>query len=125
MIIGIGTDIIEIDRVVKAAKNEHFLDKYYTVEERKIFEKKMSCVAGNFAVKESVAKMLGTGFVGISPKDIEVLRDDKGKPYVNMYNNAKKMAEEKGIDVIHVSISDNKECAIAYVIGESSVKKLC
>ena len=85
----------------------------------------MSSVAGNFAVKESVAKMLGTGFVGISPKDIEVLRDDKGKPYVNMYNNAKKMAEEKGIDVIHVSISDNKECAIAYVIGESSVKKLC
>lgn len=118
MIIGIGTDIIEIDRVIKASEKGHFLEKYYTENEQKIFNKKKNSVAGNFAVKEAVVKMLGTGFAGVSPKDIEVLRDDKGKPYVNLYNNAERIARELNIDVIHVSMSDNKDCAIAYVIGE-------
>lgn len=122
MIIGIGTDIIEIDRVLKACENKRFLDKYFTHDEILIFQKKKNSVAGNFAVKESVAKMLGTGFNGFTVKDIEVLRDEKGKPYVNLYKGASIKAKELGIDVIHVSISDNNTCAIAYVIGEKLEK---
>lgn len=118
MIVGIGTDIIEIDRVLKASENSRFLNKYFTEEEILLFQKKKKSVAGNFAVKESVAKMLGTGVSGFSLKDIEVLRDKKGKPYVNLYNNARNIAREQEIDVIHVSMSDNDTCAIAYVIGE-------
>ena len=119
MIIGIGTDIIEIDRVVKAAKNEHFLDKYYTVEERKIFEKKMSSVAGNFAVKEAVSKMFGTGFRGIKLNEIEVLRDPLGKPYVNLYGAAKELAKQLQLRQLHVSITNTREFASAFVVGES------
>ena len=122
MIVGIGTDIIEIDRVLKASENSSFLSKYFTEEEIILFQKKKKSVAGNFAVKESVAKMLGTGVSGFSLKDIEVLRDEKGKPYVNLYNNTSNMAKEQGIDVIHVSMSDTDSCAIAYVVGEKRDK---
>ena len=66
--------------------------------------------------------MLGTGFSGFSLKDIEVLRDEKGKPYVNLYNKARNMAKEQGIDVVHVSMSDTDSCAIAYVVGEKRDK---
>lgn len=122
MIVGIGTDIIEIDRVLKASENSSFLSKYFTEEEIILFKKKKKSVAGNFAVKESVAKMLGTGVSGFSLKDIEVLRDEKGKPYVNLYNKASNMAKEQEIDVVHVSMSDNDSCAIAYVVGEKRDK---
>ncbi len=122
MIVGIGTDIIETDRVLKASENSSFLSKYFTEEEIILFKKKKKSVAGNFAVKESVAKMLGTGVSGFSLKDIEVLRDEKGKPYVNLYNKASNMAKEQEIDVVHVSMSDNDSCAIAYVVGEKRDK---
>lgn len=122
MIVGIGTDIIEIDRVLKASENSSFLSKYFTEEEIILFQKKKKSVAGNFAVKESVAKMLGTGVSGFSLKDIEVLRDEKGKPYVNLYNKASNMAKEQEIDVVHVSMSDTDSCAIAYVVGEKRDK---
>lgn len=122
MIVGIGTDIIEIDRVLKASENSSFLSKYFTEEEIILFKKKKKSVAGNFAVKESVAKMLGTGVSGFSLKDIEVLRDEKGKPYVNLYNKASNMAKEQEIDVVHVSMSDTDSCAIAYVVGEKRDK---
>ena len=118
MIVGIGTDIIEIDRVLKACKNNRFLEKYFTEEEILIFQKKRKSIAGNFAVKESVAKMFGTGFNGFSLKDIEVLRDENGRPYVNLYNEARNIAKKQEIDVIHVSMSDNNSCSIAYVVGE-------
>lgn len=122
MIVGIGTDIIETDRVLKASENSSFLSKYFTEEEIILFKKKKKSVAGNFAVKESVAKMLGTGVSGFSLKDIEVLRDEKGKPYVNLYNKASSMAKEQEIDVVHVSMSDTDSCAIAYVVGEKRDK---
>ena len=122
MIVGIGTDIIEIDRVLKASENSRFLSKYFTEEEIILFQKKKKSVAGNFAVKESVAKMFGTGFNGFSLKDIEVLRDENGRPYVNLYNKARNMAKEQGIDVVHVSMSDTDSCAIAYVVGEKRDK---
>ena len=118
MIVGIGTDIIEIDRVLKACENKRFLEKYFTEEEILIFQKKRKSIAGNFAVKESVAKMFGTGFNGFSLKDIEVLRDENGRPYVNLYNEARNIAKKQEIDVIHVSMSDNNSCSIAYVVGE-------
>ena len=122
MIVGIGTDIIEIDRVLKACENNRFLEKYFTEEEILIFQKKRKSIAGNFAVKESVAKRFGTGFNGFSLKDIEVLRDENGRPYVNLYNEARNIAKKQEIDVIHVSMSDNNSCSIAYVVGEKRDK---
>ena len=118
MITGIGMDLIEISRVLKACEKESFLHKCYTQAELEIIEQDKIKAADNFAVKEAVAKMLGTGFTGISWIEIEVLRDSMGKPYVKLYGNALKLANTQGITTIHVSISNTKEYAGAFAVGE-------
>lgn len=119
MIIGIGNDIIEIERIKKALSNKTFFKKIYTEKEQKIFNgKNFHSLAGNFAAKESVSKALGTGFSGFSPIDIEILRYDNGKPYVKLYNNAKKTAENLNIKKIHLSISHCLKYAQATAVAE-------
>lgn len=122
MIFGIGVDIIEIDRVREAVeRNEEFLNKFFTRNEIDFFRsRKMrpQHIAGNFAVKEAVAKSLGTGFRGFSLIDIEVLRNDLGMPVVVLHNNIKSYVENIGCYKLHASISHNKSDAVAYVILE-------
>ena len=118
MIIGIGTDIIEIDRVRKACDKQAFLTRYFTVAEIEMLSDNIQSIASNFAVKESVAKAFGTGVRGFELVDIEVLRDDMGKPYVNLYGAARELSESLKIKRIHTSISNIKDYAIAYVIAE-------
>ncbi len=118
MIKGIGVDIIEISRVKKAVDNDSFLKKYFTDNEIKFFATEYmnyNSLAGNFASKEAVVKALGTGFNKITPKDIEILRDEAGKPYVLLYGNADKKLKELGVKEILVSISHDKDKAISYV----------
>ncbi|WP_105615014.1 holo-ACP synthase [Vallitalea okinawensis] len=126
MIKGIGTDIIEIDRVKEAVeKNQRFLTKHFTEDERDLFEKRSfnpSTIAANFATKEAVSKALGTGFRSFSLLDIEVLRDRLGKPYVNLYNQAKTLKNELSIDHIHVTISHNRKDVVAFVVAEEVIR---
>lgn len=119
MIFGVGTDIIEIERVVKACSKEAFLLKYFTAKEISIISLDRRKSADNFAVKEAVSKMFGTGFRSIKPIEIEVLRDDLGKPYVNLYGRTLEIAKEQRIHRIHVSISNTKKYASAFVVGET------
>ncbi len=118
MIYGVGTDLIEIKRIEKACSKQTFLFRAFTEEERRQSEGNISKLAGNFAVKEAVSKAFGTGFRGIELNEIEVLRDEIGKPYVKLYNNAKRVAIERNIIQIHVSISNTKEQALAFVVME-------
>ncbi len=121
MIKGLGTDIIEIKRIKTACGKEGFVERYFTKEEQRFFDARKHVeipVAGNFAVKESVAKVLGTGFRQFGLKDIEVLRDDLGKPYVNLYGQALERAKSLGIVSIHVSISNGKDYVTAVAVGE-------
>ena len=97
MIIGIGTDLIEIERIKKACVKEAFLLRSFTLEERRCIEGRPERAAGNFAVKEAVSKVMGTGFRGMGLNEIEVLRDDLGKPYINLYGRARQKAEAMGI----------------------------
>ncbi len=120
MITGIGLDLIEISRVIKACEKENFLRRSFTQAEIDLFEYDRSKAADNFAVKEAVAKMFGTGFTGISLIEIEVLREANGKPYVNLYGKAQELAKAQGITAIHVSISNTKDYASAFVIGEKA-----
>lgn len=119
MIVGVGTDMIEISRVKRAYENPSFREKYFTVLEQNVIGESFSRAAGNFAVKEAVSKVFGTGFSGFMPIDIEVLRDEKGKPFVTLYGGAKEIAEQMEVANLQVSISNTKEFAIAYAIGES------
>lgn len=122
MLTGVGCDIIEIERMKKACEKEAFLLRVFTEEERRQADGRPSVLAGTFAVKEAVAKVLGTGFRSFMPIDVEVLRDDLGKPYVNLYGGAKRLAQEKDIRRIEVSISDTAEYAMAFAVGEGEEK---
>lgn len=119
MIFGIGCDIIEIARIANADKR--FLEKHFTENERELFLKKNNApqtVAVNFAAKEAFSKALGTGFRGFSLSEIEVLRDDLGKPYINAYGKAKEILDNLEIGNIFVSLSHSKELAMGYVVLE-------
>lgn len=118
MIIGIGTDMIEIQRVVKACEKEAFLLRVFSEAEQKLIEQDKKKAADNFSVKEAIVKMFGTGFRKVKPVEIEVLRDALGKPYVQLYGNAECLAKEQKITHVHVSITNTKEFSSAFVIGE-------
>ena len=118
MIFGIGTDLIEVQRIERAIKRNRFLQIVYTSAEQQMIAGRASKAAGNFAVKEAVVKAFGTGFGKIKPKEIEVLREENGKPYVVCYGNAKEYLQKHNISKIHVSISNLKEYAQAFVVME-------
>lgn len=121
MIIGIGTDIIEIDRIEKAMeRTSGFIQKSFTSNEIEYFNSKgfkANIVAGNFAAKEAVSKALGTGFRGFGLKDIEILRDHLGKPIVQLSDKIYELIDTKSFNM-HVSISHSKDNAIAYAVME-------
>lgn len=121
MIVGIGNDIIEIDRMRKAIERDGFLSKYFTEKEIQLFVERhnnVSTIGGNFSVKEAVSKALGTGIRDFELKDIEVLRNDLGKPIVTLYKNAKQVSDSLKISHWHVSISHSKSAITAMAIGE-------
>ncbi|ELC8351099.1 holo-ACP synthase [Clostridium perfringens] len=126
MIIGIGVDIIEIERVRQAIQNnKNFLSKLFTEKEIDYFiSRKMNSevIAGNFAAKEAVSKALGTGIRGFSFKDIEILRNELGKPEVILHNGANlignKLVGNNNSLRVHLSISHNNSSAIAYSVLE-------
>ncbi|MBR0086084.1 MAG: holo-ACP synthase [Lachnospiraceae bacterium] len=118
MIIGIGTDLIETTRIKKAIGSKAFLIRCFTLKEIELIKGRESSAAGCFAAKEAVAKVFGTGFSGFRPNEIEVLRDKAGKPYVNLYGDAAKIAASLGISRIHISITDTKNHAAAFAVGE-------
>lgn len=119
MVVGTGIDVVEVRRVLKAIQKVSFLNKCYTVAEQELIEKRKSTAACNFAGKEAVAKAFGTGFAGFSPADIEILRKENGAPYVNLYGRAEEISKEKGITGLHISLSDTKDIAVAYVVAEN------
>ena len=115
MIIGIGTDIVEIERIKKACAKQAFLREYFSPNENEFFSAKKDCVqsvAANFAAKEAFVKALGTGFAdSVALKDIEVLRNPAGKPYI--------LFGREGWDKkIHVSLSHCGAYATAFVVIE-------
>ncbi len=123
MIYGIGTDIIEVERIRKVIERDiGFRDKIFTPGEIEYCETKKfkyQNYAARFSVKESFLKAIGTGWrFGIRFADIEVYHDELGKPFIRTYGKAKELMEELSISKIHVSLSHLKELATAIVILE-------
>ena len=118
MIAGIGTDLVEIYRIEEMILRGRHLSRIFTTTELAYAKDNATTLAGNFAVKEAVSKVFGTGFFGMEPYEIEVLRDKFGAPYVKLYGGARQLAKDKKIIKIHVSITNTKEFAQAFAIGE-------
>ncbi|NGX52299.1 MAG: Holo-[acyl-carrier-protein] synthase [Candidatus Anoxychlamydiales bacterium] len=116
---GIGTDIIEIERLrlVIKRKGQPFLEKIFTEVERKYcikFKDSTLHYAARFSAKEAIAKALGTGFgKDLSFLDIEITNDEKGKPLVNLSKAAEKRFNRPKI---LISISHTDTLAIAFVM---------
>ncbi|NFE94826.1 holo-ACP synthase [Clostridium botulinum] len=121
MIKGIGTDIVEIERIKKAIEsNPNFINRFFTEKEIEYFKLRKfnaNTISGNFAAKEAVSKALGSGFRGFGLMDIEVLRDELGKPIVNLSDKLYKMFNLDTYNIF-ISISHSNTDAIAYAIIE-------
>lgn len=123
MVKGIGVDLVNVKRIDRIYNKwgSRFLHKVFTLNEIIYSQGKSNIsqhLAGRFAAKEAVLKMLGTGLRGVSWQDIEVIIDDYGKPEVVLSGNAERMAKKLGITRIYISLSHEEEYAIAQVIGE-------
>ena len=123
MIFGIGNDIIELERLKQSLdKGEAFLKLVYAPNEIAYCEKqanKVAAYAARFAAKEAFLKALGTGWIGeMQLHDIEVTKDELGKPNLLLKNEVMVAVDEREIKNVHLSISHTKHFANAVVILE-------
>ena len=130
MIFGIGTDIAKVSRFEKWVKNPEMFMRFFNGKE--IAEKKNSQAlcehyAARFAAKEAFSKALGTGISAFELKDVFITNDKNGKPLLNVEGKARNLLQEKVCAFtgrsessysLHVSLSHEKEYAIAFVIIE-------
>lgn len=123
--IGIGTDILEIDRLEQSIRrsNGEIMKRVLTPAEQEVAAQKgravISYYAGRWCAKEAISKMLGTGIgKDCSFQDITILNDELGAPYVILSGAAKAKADSLGITKIHISISHEEHYCIATVLGE-------
>lgn len=121
-----GIDLIECARVgeVLERHGERFLERILTPAERAYIATKrepLPHIAGRFAAKEAILKVLGTGWRGqISWNDVEVLNDSAGQPLVALSGECARVAARRGIGRVIVSITHTKNYAAAAAIGLAS-----
>jgi holo-[acyl-carrier protein] synthase len=121
-IYGVGIDIIKVSRIKSSLKNKNFKKKIFSNNEIKIIEKKNNKISGyakKFASKEAFSKALGTGISGgMSFKEISVINDKKGRPYIELFGKTKLIVKQivKKKFKIFLSISDEKKYALAIVV---------
>jgi len=124
MIVGIGTDIVDIERVSRLLERykERFVRRVFTEAEEQYANRSVKPaerLAGRFAVKEAVMKAFGTGKSnGILWRDVETVRGRMGRPEVKLYGNAVKCLKLLNADTVHVSITHDGGKAVAFVIIE-------
>ena len=124
MIFGIGTDIVDINRIKSMDSLSAFANKILSENEIKVFSdleegKQATYLSKQFAGKEAISKAIGTGISrDIKFKEIEILRDERGRPIFNPVKNLKEILANLGITKTNVSLSDEKDYAIAFAILE-------
>ena len=121
MILGIGTDLFEVERMKKTIeKQPSFIDGIFTIGEINYcnqFKNKVERYAARYAAKEALLKALGTGWRdGITFLDIDIINDKLGKPEINLSGKAQEVANKLGVTAVHLSMSHTKELANAFVI---------
>jgi holo-[acyl-carrier protein] synthase len=112
-----GIDLVEVERVERAIKKQHFIDSVYTKAEQEYCEARgkgrAASYAARWAGKEAVLKALGTGLAGGSLTDIEIINDEAGAPHAVLSGKLLKRAEALGVLEISISLTHVKEYAAA------------
>ncbi|WP_019529959.1 holo-ACP synthase [Dasania marina] len=125
MIVGIGTDLVKIDRIEASYQRlgNKFAQRILTPQEFAQFEtatKPIALLAKRFAVKEAAGKALGTGIgQGVSWQDISITHNELGAPMLCFSGKAAEYAAARQVCGQHVSISDEDDIATAFVVLES------
>lgn len=121
MIFGIGTDIVKISRIAEGLERhgERFAEKILTDREMAEFRRcsgSAAFLAKRFAAKEAAVKAMGLGFRdGVSMRHISVDHDAFGKPMLSFSGRAREFCDQRGVGEAFVSLSDEKEMAVAFV----------
>ena len=122
MILGLGIDIVEVSRLEKWLNDKKLLERFFNKEELEyVFSKgdgAARSLAVRFAAKEAFGKALGIGLAGIELKDIAVVNDKTGRPFLKLSGTALQALKEKGGASIHLSLTHEKTTAAAVVIIE-------
>ncbi len=132
MIRGIGLDAVNIDRCKKWRDSPKLLSRFFHPDELEEARKKGSMeihsLAARFAAKEAFGKALGTGLIGFSLNEVAVLNDPRGKPELFLYGRAKEIYEKQGSGSVFVSLTHERDYAIAFVVIENNsyhIQKYC
>ena len=124
MIFGIGTDIVEIERIETMTSLDKFASKILSHNEKEFYDsltnkKQIVYISKQFAAKEAIAKAIGTGIRNDNHfKNIEILRDKNGAPIFNALNKLENIISDLGITKTHVSLADERDYAIAIAVLE-------
>ncbi|GGA75191.1 holo-[acyl-carrier-protein] synthase [Edaphobacter acidisoli] len=125
MVLGIGTDLIEIERIEAsiARFGDHFIERIFTPGEIAYCQRKKKhaaeSFAARFAAKEAGAKALGTGISrGIGWKEIEVRREPGERPTLHLAGRASERAQAMGVRSLQLSLTHSQTVAMAVVIAE-------
>jgi holo-[acyl-carrier protein] synthase len=122
MILGIGTDIVQVSRMQKWVSDSQMIQRFFNPAEwmeKGTDSAKCQHYAARFAAKEAFSKALGTGITGFSLQDVYITNDESGKPFLNVKDSAADVLKERcGECKLHVSLSHEKEYATAFVIIE-------
>jgi len=124
MIVGIGLDVTEVDRVRDSLERfgERFIARVLTPGEIAAMPaaNQAAFVAARFAAKEAASKALGTGFSeGVAQRDFEVVSKPSGAPVLVLHGKARERADAMGVDRMHLSLTHGRDIAAATVIFES------
>lgn len=115
----IGVDMIEIERIERAAARhgERFYRRFFTEQERAICQDQPRRLAARVAAKEAVAKAFGTGIGDMRWVEIEIVQDARGRPEVRLHGDAAKLAESMGLTHWEISLSHTQDHAIAFAVA--------
>jgi holo-[acyl-carrier protein] synthase len=121
MITGLGVDIVEIERMREALERRPKMkERLFSEAERAYCDSRNKPeihYAMRFAAKEAVLKALGTGFKGMRFTDVEVMRDETGRPVPSLRGRAAEVAEERGVLEMHLSLSFTHSTAVASAVA--------
>jgi holo-[acyl-carrier protein] synthase len=124
MIYGIGTDLVDLDRIKNMKSLSAFANKILGDQELEQYSdmpegRSQSYLGKQFAAKEAFVKALGTGFKDpVFPRDIQIIRNSDGKPEVLLSVKAKSYVESLGIIKSHVSLADESNYLLAFAVLE-------
>jgi holo-[acyl-carrier protein] synthase len=123
LIKGIGIDIVHVRRLERWQEIPALLERYFHADELASVSGKGSgaalSLAARFAAKEAFGKALGTGLKGIVLKDIIVVNRHNGSPVIKVFGTALKALQKSGANHIHVSLTHERDNAVAMVILET------